>query len=91
MNHGISPNWELVKDREAWRDSVHGVTESQTRLSDSAERMTSHVIHCDSQIQIPAGAWADNLIAGNILDLRNTCILNLKNFLHLSKEVYNFL
>ena len=24
---------ELVKDREAWHDAVHGVTKSQTRLS----------------------------------------------------------
>ena len=26
--------WELVKDREAWRAIVHGVTKSQTRLRD---------------------------------------------------------
>ena len=26
--------WELVKDREAWHAVIHGVTESQTRLSD---------------------------------------------------------
>ena len=26
--------WEMVKDREAWRAAVHGVTQSQTRLSD---------------------------------------------------------
>ena len=25
--------WEIVKDREAWRATVHGVTKSQTQLS----------------------------------------------------------
>ena len=28
---------ELVKDREAWHSSVHGVAKSQTRVSDCTE------------------------------------------------------
>ena len=28
---------EMVMDREAWRAAIHGVTKSQTRLSDGTE------------------------------------------------------
>ena len=34
MEMSFSKLWELVMDREAWHDMVHGVTKSQTRLSD---------------------------------------------------------
>ena len=29
----LSKLWEMVKDREAWRAAAHGVSKSQTRLS----------------------------------------------------------
>ena len=33
MDMSLSKLREMVKDREAWRATVHGVTKSQTRLS----------------------------------------------------------
>ena len=34
MDMNLSKLWEIVKDREAWSTAVHGVTKSQTLLSD---------------------------------------------------------
>ena len=34
MDMSLSELWDLVVDREAWLAAIHGVSKSQTRLSD---------------------------------------------------------
>ena len=34
VDMGLGELCELVMDREAWRPAIHGVTKSQTQLSD---------------------------------------------------------
>ena len=33
MHMSLGELWELVRDREAWRAAIHGVTKSQTELN----------------------------------------------------------
>ena len=40
MNMSLNKLWEMVKNREAWSAAVHGVSKSQTRVSDCTTATT---------------------------------------------------
>ena len=42
---------ELVRDREAWRAAIHGVTKSRTRLSDWSDLITLRKIRTSTSLQ----------------------------------------
>ena len=54
MVMSLSKVWELVTDREGWHAAVHGVTKSQTQLSDWTDWLKGYLClqaYCDGQMR----------------------------------------
>ena len=57
MDVSLSELQELVMDREAWRAEIHGVTKSQTRLSDFPFIFHFHALEKEMATHSSVLAW----------------------------------
>ena len=57
MDMSLSKLWEIVKERETYCAAVHGVTKSQTRLSDFTFTFHFHALEKEMATHSSVLAW----------------------------------
>ena len=57
MDVSLSEPWELVRDREAWHATIHGVTRSRTRLSNFTFTCHLHALEKEMATHTSVLAW----------------------------------
>ena len=77
MDMSLSKLQELVMGREAWRAAVHGVTKSQTQLSNWTTRLPDLLLFLQSLVSAPSPLQRDQnrslQIGGHQAELRTRC------------------
>ena len=64
MDMSLSKLWQIVENREAWHAAAHGVTKSQTWLSDWTVTMTSFPVDLKASENLPRSELYLQLLQG---------------------------
>ena len=67
VDMNLSKLQEIVKDRGAWRATVHGVAKSQTRLRDWTTKYPTHKIRDTLDMNTLCSLWSTNVLYKLIL------------------------
>ena len=68
MDMSLSQFWEIVKDREAWYAAVHGITKSQTWLSDSATTAATTTTTSQLTLSKTREAWRRGALGSPVVE-----------------------
>ena len=74
IDMSLSKLQELVMDREAWSAAVHGVTKSQTWLSDGTELKTPKSYFSQSQVTPYRQSWFSDCVQIGVINVRTFVI-----------------